>query len=305
MQTKRIFIMGITGYIGGSVGVRLAAAGYQVTGLVRKAADVARITALGIRAVHGSLYDPIFLQDNFRDQDIVINLTDADDAFAATAILDALQGTDTLFIHTSGAGIIGDKAAGAYTGTQIHDSFPTHPLLERAGRAAIDREILRRANTVVICPAMVYGPGTGLKPDSDQIPALMRAAVNYRQGIYVGAGLHVSSHVHIDDLTQLYLLAIDKAVPGSYYFAANGQTPFREMATAISTRLGFGGVTTSIPLATAIDLWGPAKAHFGLGSNILVSSEKARQELDWTPVHTDLLSDILTSPLPADLPYPV
>ena len=53
----RIFVTGTSGYIGGSVAAALAAAGHEVSGLVRSARSAEQVAAFGITPVHGTLDD--------------------------------------------------------------------------------------------------------------------------------------------------------------------------------------------------------------------------------------------------------
>ncbi|WP_439558523.1 NAD-dependent epimerase/dehydratase family protein [Dyadobacter sp.] len=94
MDAKKVFIMGITGYIGGSVAMKLKEAGYQVTGLVRKPEDIDRLDALGLEGVLGNIHDEPLLRACISHSDTVIHTAEsADDAFAAGLLVDLLAGT--------------------------------------------------------------------------------------------------------------------------------------------------------------------------------------------------------------------
>ena len=62
------------------------------------------------------------------------------------------------------------------------------------------------------------GRGPGLNPHSHQLPQLARITVARRRPAHVGRGLNVWSHLHIDDLAELYLRTLADAPPGSLYF---------------------------------------------------------------------------------------
>src|SRR5207253_4224491 len=109
-------------------------------------------------------------------------------------------------------------------------------------QAAIDKGV----RAVVICPSMIYGVGAGLKQESEQIPQMTAISAQVGAGIHVGKGLNRYSNVHIDDLVDLYLLVLEKAPGGSFYFAENGHASFLEIAQLISESLGFGGKTHSL-----------------------------------------------------------
>jgi nucleoside-diphosphate-sugar epimerase len=151
---------------------------------------------------------------------------------------------------------------------------------------------------VVICPSNIYGIGRGLKPDSVQIPFL--AANAREQGVVqiVGAGLNVWSNVHIDDVVELYILALAKAPAGAFYFAENGEASFGDIGAAIARRLGLPGVE-SLPPELAAQRWGEPKAYFSLGSNSRVHAMRARSELGWVPRHASVI-DWIVGEMPVD-----
>ncbi|NML38128.1 NAD-dependent epimerase/dehydratase family protein [Chitinophaga sp. G-6-1-13] len=296
MDTKRVFILGTTGYIGGSLAIHLQQQGYEIYSRVRRETDIPRLKALGITATAGLMTgDPAFTAE-LQAADIVINVASSDDPFLVTTILEALEGSGKMYIHTSGGGILGDKAAGQHANSNTYTDIIEKPLLERAGRVLIDQEVMNYAqkgvHTIVICPTMVYGKGLALKQESDQIPTLIREAQQRGQSVMVGKGVHLTSNVHIMDLLSLYELAISKAPAGSFYYAENGLTSFKAIAEQISHSLGLQKEVLSISIGEAIEIWGPVMAHFGLGSNIVASATKARQELGWQPVHNSLLEEI-------------
>ncbi|MBC9915075.1 NAD-dependent epimerase/dehydratase family protein [Chitinophaga varians] len=292
---KTIFMTGVTGYIGGSVAARLLHAGYRVNGLARNEKDFPALTAAGIQPIAGSLDDEAVIAREAAAADVVINTASADDPYVVATILEALAGTGKKFIHTSGSSIAGDKARGAYANIEPFTFIPKNPRLEKAARVAIDRAVLAaEGHYVVICPTMIYGTGTGIKKDSAQVPMLTEAAREAGHGVHIGTGENRWSNVHIEDLANLYLLALEQAPSGSFYYAENGIHSLKEIAAAISKSLGFGGKTASITIAEAIRRWGMEGAHFGLGSNSIVSAVAARS-LGWLPVHNNLLSTIVQS----------
>ena len=72
---------------------------------------------------------------------------------------------------------------------------------------------------------MIYGEGLGLSKESDQLPKLIRQSVEKKAGVYIGKGLNRWSNVHIQDLVNLYVLALEKAPSGAMLFAENGEDP--------------------------------------------------------------------------------
>jgi nucleoside-diphosphate-sugar epimerase len=128
-----------------------------------------------------------------------------------------------------------------------------------------------------------------LNRQSIQIPFLVEQARQHGAVRVVGAGVNRWSTVHIGDLVDLFVLALQKAPPGAFYFAENGEASFGSIGEAIALRLGMGPVA-SIPAEEAAQLWGTAKAFFTFGSNSRVLSRRARRELGWTPRHASALA---------------
>jgi len=98
--------------------------------------------------------------------------------------------------------------------------------------------------------------------------------------------------VHIDDVVQLYVLALERAPAGALYFAENGEASFGEIGAAIARRLGLRGVE-SLPPEVAAARWGESKAYYTLGSNSRVRGKRARSELGWAPRHASVVDWIL------------
>jgi nucleoside-diphosphate-sugar epimerase len=108
----------------------------------------------------------------------------------------------------------------------------------------------------------------------------------------VGQGENIWSNVHIDDLVSLYLLALQKAPAGAFYYAENGENSYREVAAAVSRMLGFGGRTQPLSMQEAVAELGEAATNFSFGSNSRVRAVRARRELGWKPQGPALLDEI-------------
>lgn len=291
----KILVTGATGYIGGSVSAKLLAAGHKVVGLTRSDDGAAKLKALGIEPLVGSLISLDLLADAARGVDAVINAANSDDPFAVEAILPVLEGTGKMFIHTSGSSIIADRAAGGASSLVFHEDTPYKSLPERQGRLAVEQLVLsygqRGVRTCVIRPTLIYGTGLGPHKHSIQVPRMLKLAIDKGKALHIGPGENIWSHVHIDDVTDLYLLILEKAPPGSLFYAENGECSMRAVAQSISKLLGYGGKTEIWPMAEALKEWG-ISAHATFASNSRVSALKARKMLDWKPRGRALLDDI-------------
>lgn len=299
-----IFLTGAAGFIGGSVASALLEAGHRLRGLTRDAAAADRLAGMGIEPVMGSLDDTSVLTREARESDGVINAASSDHAGAVRALIAGLAHSGKPLLHTSGSSVVGDDARGRRRAERVFDEetpFVVFPL--KQARRDLDLEVLAAADlgirSAVICPSLVYGMGRGLNKNSVQIPFLVSNA--RAQGVVqvVGTGLNVWSNVHIDDLGALFMLALQKAPAGAFYFAENGEASFAELGAAIAKRLGLPGVASLSP-ATAAAQWGEAKAYFTLGSNSRVRARRAREELGWSPRHVSAIDWILNE-MPTDI----
>jgi nucleoside-diphosphate-sugar epimerase len=292
-----IFVTGVGGYIGGTVAAALLASGHRVRGLARTGANAERLAAYGIEPVLGTLDDADLLSREARASDGVINAASADHAGAVQSLITGLEGSDKALLHTSGSSVIGDDARGSRMSEKIFDeSTPLVVNPAKQPRRDVDLRVLgaaaRGVRSAVICPSLIYGVGKGLNPHSVQVPFLVANARERGMVQIVGDGLNVWSNVHIDDVSDLYLLALAKAPAGAFYFAENGEASFGDIAAAIARRLELRGVE-SLPPEVAAQRWGEAKAYFSLGSNSRVRSARARSELGWTPRHGSVIDWIL------------
>jgi nucleoside-diphosphate-sugar epimerase len=288
----RIFITGTSGYIGGSVATGLQKAGHDVVGLVRNEATGALVERLGIAPVIGTLDDAALLAREAQLADVVINAADSDHRRAVEVLIEAIVHSGKALIHTSGSSIVGDDARGEFSERVYDEGDRPAPAPEKAARVAIDQLVLdaagRGIRSAVICNTLIYGDGLGPKTDSIQIPALVGQARKSGVVRHVGRGLNVWSHVHVEDVVDLYKLVLDRALPGSFFFAENGEASFKEMAEAIADALGLGP-PEPWPLEEATKEWGYERAAFALGSNSRVRGRNARQALGWTPRHGSVL----------------
>ncbi|CAN5464407.1 NAD-dependent epimerase/dehydratase family protein [soil metagenome] len=298
-MSKQVFITGVAGYIGGSVATRLLQAGYKVRGLTRLEENKAKLAAIGIEAVIGDLSAIALVTKEAQAADIVIDAADSDNEEAVKTFLDALKGSGKVFIHTSGSSIVSDQANGE-AGTNIYDEHiydqgsKFKPDAQKQSRVNIDRLVLAAAQndikSIVICPCLIYGKGSGIKPESQQIPNLIKEARKDGVAKCIGRGKNIWSTVHIDDLSNLYLLAIEKAEGGQFLFAENGEITFNQIAQAIRSALNLKADVLAWPAQEAIDSLGFGTAVFGLGSNSRIRGVISR-DLGWQPSKNEVLAD--------------
>jgi nucleoside-diphosphate-sugar epimerase len=284
----RVFLTGATGYIGTAVAERLLAAGHELTALARSESSLNKLQAAGISPLRGDFAEPTTVGRAATTADGVISLATTYDAAidgpAIDAILRALDGSNKPFIYTSGIWSHGDTG-----GRVVDETSPPKPAALVAWRQAVEERVLASARrgirSIVIRPAVVYGRGAG-------IPAtFVESARKEGASRFIGTGKNRWPQVHVDDLADLYLLALEKAPPGTLLLGVAGPSrPVSEIAEAASRGAGAGGRTVATPLEEA-------RKSMGAYADALVldqqaTGKRAEELLGWKPHRPDILQEL-------------
>ena len=275
----RVLVTGATGYIGSVVCEKLQAHGHTVSGLARSDDAAAKLAAQNIPAIRGSLREPGAVVGALNDFDAVVHSAmewspeagAVDRAFVG-AVVAALYGTKKAFLYTSGCWLMGDTK-----GRIAGEMFPIKPPAFTAWRPPVEQIVQdttdRQMRGIVIRPVMVYGRKAGL------IGAFVSGKMPF-----VGDGSNHWSFVHVDDLGDLYALAVAKAPAGSLYLAAAGKAlKVRDVAQA-------AGITSFLPAEEARAKMGPMVD--GLVLDQQIGSTRASRELGWRPKGPTVLDEI-------------
>lgn len=282
-----VFVTGATGYIGTAVVQALRAAGHEVRGLARTWKATGKLEDTGAEVVRGALEDLAVLSRAARAADAVIHLGatgKADqaevDTAAVGAMLNAVEGTGKPFIYTSGVWVLG------HTGDRVADEdAPLDPSPLVAWRAEVEGTMRDAAawgvRSVVLRPAVVYGRGGGT-------PGTFVSAAR-KKGIvrYVGEGTQRWPFVHVDDLADLYVLALDAPAGTVLNAAAGPSLAVREVAEAAAQ--ANGATAEAWPLDEAREKLGTYADALALDQQ--VSAERARG-LGWKPSRPSVLEEL-------------
>jgi nucleoside-diphosphate-sugar epimerase len=285
----KVFITGASGYIGAAVVERLKAAGHEPYALARSDASAARLSAAGAVPVRGDLARPETLVEPARASDAVINLGTTNDgkvdAPAMETLLRGLEGSGKPFIYTSGIWSHGNTG-----GRVVDETTPPDPVELVAWRVGVEQRVLdaarRGVRSVVIRPAVVYGRGGGIPAEWSESARTGGAAR------YVGSGENRWPAVHVDDLADLYLLALERAPAGTLLLAVNDDEahPVAELAAAASRGAGAGGRTRAWPLEEARQKLGGYADALVLDQR--ASGRRARELLGWSPSRPGIMEDL-------------
>jgi nucleoside-diphosphate-sugar epimerase len=318
----KVFVAGATGVVGKRLVPLLVASGYEVTGSTRSAENEGWLRKVGAQPVVVDALDRnAVMQAVLRaGPDLVIHeltgLTGAksfkkfDDEFALTNRL-RTEGTDFLLEAARAAGAkrfiaqsYGNwnyERSGSGLKSEDDPFDPSPPAnqsktlegivyLEQAVTGARDIEgiALRHANH--------YGPGTGLALDGDLVELIRK-----RRLPVIGNGAGVWSFIHVDDLAQATIAAIEHGKPGAVYNIVDD-----EPAPAATWIPGLAKAVGAKP-PRHVPVWLGKLAAGEVGVSMMTqirgtSNAKAKRELGWRP-HYKSWRDGFRSGL-GDVPLP-
>lgn len=285
----RILVLGASGYIGGATARALHARGHDVVGLARSEASAARLEEAGLGIVRGDLSDGASISAAAAGADGVVNAAfDREDPAGTTqisvpALLEALAGTGKPLVHSAGTLIYGDTGEDvvAETEPRTPPPFVTWAPLEEAILAGSGSGI----RSVVVRSPLLYGHGGGA-----MLPGFIAASRQWGVGVHIGDGTNRWSATHVDDVGELFALAIERAEGGSVFVPASGQTPtLAEIAVSISRLIGADGRTQAWPVQEAAAAMGDWA--YGIVMNQRFST-RAGELLGWEPKGPRIADDI-------------
>lgn len=279
-----VFLTGGTGFIGAVVLERLVAGGHDVTALVRSDASAQAVTEHGATALRGDITDTAWLQAQLEPCDAAIHAASpgdetsaAVDASIARAAVAAFGGSQRRYVHTGGIWVWGSNPA-------ITEESPFDPPALTAWREEVERIALDSdVATLVLAPSIVHGRGKG-------IPNLLAQRHDDGSLHTVGDGTQHWPTVHVDDLADLYVRALEGDLTG-YLLGASGENPtVRELVDAAARGAeGDVEVRTETPDESRERLT-PAFAD-ALMLDQVATGARAR-ELGWTPTQPTLVEEL-------------
>ena len=160
-----------------------------------------------------------------------------------------------------------------------------------------------RAKTAIVCPPTIYGPGRG--PDnqrSHQLPELCRVTIERGQSIKVNEGKTYWTHIHVHDLSDLYLKLVEEAAAGGstrewpdkpstwgaegYYFAENGEHVWGEVSQWVASEAKKQKLASTEEVKSVSPEDAGRATAFGQalwGANSRCRAKRARSILNWKP----------------------
>ncbi|KAJ5519357.1 NAD-dependent epimerase/dehydratase [Penicillium expansum] len=311
----QIFLTGATGYIGGEVlhALQLAHPDYKVAALIRDNGKASKVLAAfpKVRVVLADLDNIEVIEEESRKADIVIHAASNKHLESVKAIAKGLAGRqNAYYIQVTGVSVLAgpevDNNSYGEPSDQIFDDLDSVAELRDIIRAYKDRRVVDNyildlgsggPKTAIVLPPIIFGTGKGpVNQRSIQVPALARAALLQRVGLYLGRGLSRWGIIHVSDLANLFVKLVEHAVnatPGpiwnenGLFFAENGFESFKEIALLIAKEAHSLGYIDSPDAVKSMNLDEanvviPHGSAF-LGTNGQGQASRGRKLLGWQP----------------------
>ncbi|ROW10414.1 hypothetical protein VMCG_02061 [Cytospora schulzeri] len=329
----KVFLTGITGYTGGDIFHVLHEAhpDFEYSVLVRNESKAAPVKHKypKVRIVYGSLDDSKLLAEEAAETNILIHTADASDhegaakAFTAGLAAGHSQDNPAYWIHTGGTGILTyqDADANRYgeplayepyndlEGVEALTTLPDHAFHRNVDKIVLAAGENPAIKSAIICPPTIYGKGRGVgNTKSRQVYVMARTTLVRGKAPIIGPGKSEWDHVHVHDLSDLYLKMVNAAVspdpevdrhiwgPAEGYLLADGGIHiWRETAQWVADAAQAKGyikdaTLESLDVTHAKEIAGFEAVSYGLNSR--GQGKRARKYLGWNPTGPSLKDEI-------------
>jgi UDP-glucose 4-epimerase len=302
----RVLVAGGAGYIGSVVTAALLAGGHEVTVLDDLSTGHADAVPEGARFVQASLHESAPVLADVRPEAVL--------HFAAKSLVGESQVKPEIYWDTNVGGslalleamraadcrrIVFSSTAATYGEPEqvpIREDAPTRPTnTYGASKLAVDAMLTSYATAYDFAAVSLryfnvagaaYGLGERHTTETHLIPIALQVAAGTRESMTVYGedyptedGTCIRDYIHVADLADAHLLALDAPAPGEHriYNLGNG-TGFSVQQVVDAAR-----EVTGHPIPVVVGERRP-----GDPAQLVASSERIRTDLGWKPRHTDL-----------------
>lgn len=289
----KIFLTGASGYVGSAVAERLKGRGYKIVGLARNEAAEAKLTEKKIEAIRGNLSDLDVLKKAASEADAVVHLAfshnfdDYNDAVnldreVIKVFGETLARTNKPLIVTSSSAVLGDTRS-----NEADEDYPFGENSSRKLRGEAELDVLQLSSKgiraiVLRLPLFVHG-----RAGSSFVPFLINQAKSAGTANYVESGEHKVSAVHINDVADLYFLALDTSTAKGLYNVAAESISMKALSESVGRLLNVKA--KSISTEKAREQFG--KMFEFLSINNQMDASKAKRDLKWQPQDFHSITD--------------
>jgi nucleoside-diphosphate-sugar epimerase len=280
-ERMNILIFGATGLIGSAVTRAAVARGHQVHAIARSKEGAASISALGAVAIPGDMTKPEMWRDALEASDVVIQLAadfggelGASEEIWVSAVVEAgkQRTSDLHVIYTGGCWLFPERTDPPLSEVDGFDPLP--PFAYMVEHRARLLEAGLRITTVH--PGMVWSETDGCTNE-------IRRSLERGEPIEVVGSPSVKwPLVHVEDLAELYVLALPGPISGSDVFGVSEPgVSVAEIIAEMEKRIGRVSATNIVSVEDAVHEMGDWAA--GKARSQCIVSDLARTRLGWSP----------------------
>jgi dihydroflavonol-4-reductase len=304
----KALVTGANGFTGAHLVKALRDRGAQVVAYVRESSDLSRLDGLAVDYHYGDITDSAKLTQAMQGVDVIYHIA----AYVELGIVDAakmertnVQGTQAVLtamqaaqvpkmLYCSTIGIFGDTQGQTIDETFVRTQQGFSSAYDRTKYAAqqlVNNAVKNGSHIVSVMPSGIFGI------DDPHFVPVLKAFKKGRIKVWAG-GERVTGIVHVDDLVQGMILAIEQGRSGDYFILSAGDLTTREMFAVFSQATGIPAPKNAPKLvvrvvANVLEVVGRAvgwqppidreRAHYIYDRCVRVSGGKAMRELGWQP----------------------
>ncbi|MGD1850990.1 MAG: NAD-dependent epimerase/dehydratase family protein [Cyanophyceae cyanobacterium] len=304
----KVFVTGASGFTGSHLVRSLINRGDEVTVLVRRSSDLSRLKDLPVKLVYGDLGDRAALDEAMGGVDWVFHVA----AYVELGIVDAdkmarinVDGTRNMlaaakkagvsrFLYCSTIGVFGDtqgrvvdetfeREQRGFDSPYDETKYTAQKLVDEAGSSGL--------SVVSVMPSGIFGG------DDPHFGPVVRQFLKGGLRLWAG-GKRMTGIVHVDDLVDGMLVAMEKGGDGEWYILSAGDLSTKAMFTALGRSQGVAPPAEAPEflvrlLGNILDVvgrlfnWQPPisreRVYYIYDRCVRVTSAKAQEQLGWQP----------------------
>jgi len=245
-----VLVTGATGFVGSAVARKLVERGYRVRVLMRPSSPTANVAELEVETVPGDMLDADSMHRAMKGSRYLFHVAadyrlwapDAEEIVrnnreGTRNVMQAAlaQGVEKI-VYTSSVATLKPLKGRAADETSRHDETSAIGAYKRSKVVAerlVERMIAEQGlRATIVCPSTPIGP-RDVKPTPTG--RIVVEAASGRMPAYVDTGLNL---VHVDDVAQGHLLALDKGAIGERYILGGQDATLAEMLAQIAQLTG-------------------------------------------------------------------
>ncbi|MEM9137042.1 MAG: NAD-dependent epimerase/dehydratase family protein, partial [Cyanobacteria bacterium P01_F01_bin.42] len=241
-------VTGANGFTGSHLVRRLVERGDAVTAYVRHGSDLSRLEGLPVTYAYGEITDVTALTQAMENAQRVFHTA----AYVELGLVDAalmesvnVKGTEAVLtsaqsagvermLHCSTIGIYGDTQGRSVDETFVREQqgfSSAYDSTKYFGQQAVDRAAEAGFHAVSVMPSGIFGPG------DPHFGPVVQQFLKGKLKVWA-AGDRVTGIVHVDDLVEAMVLAIEYGQRGDHFIVSAGELTTREMFGVFSQESG-------------------------------------------------------------------